>query len=84
MIDRFVLFKYDDVNFNDAVFTNAPQSTWTGDEVVVANLAPPIPDQNIDVNAETDSTSAETDNTNIDDPDSQVPAPTPQYQVPAN
>ena len=84
VIDRFVLFKYDDVNFNDAVFTNAPQSTWTGDEVVVANLAPPIPDQNIDVNAETDSTSAETDNTNIDDPDSQVPAPTPQYQIPAN
>jgi len=84
VIDRFVLFKYDDVNFNDAAFTNAPQSTWTGDEVVVANLAPPMPDQNTDVNAETDSTRAETDNTNIDDVDSQVPAPTPQYQVPAN
>jgi len=39
VLDRFTLFKYDSVNFNDGTFTNAPQSPHTGDEIEVIEVA---------------------------------------------
>ena len=45
VLDRFTLYKYDDVNFNDGVFTNAPQSPHMGDEIEVIAIAPtPTPE----------------------------------------
>lgn len=40
VIDRFALYKYDQVNFNDGVFTNAPQSPHTGDDLNVVSVMP--------------------------------------------
>ena len=96
VIDRFVLFKYDDVRFNDEVFSNTPQSAWTGDEIVVADIPEPEPEpepeETTEQNADSGSTntdSAETNTGNTGGTDSSVSPitatePTQQLQVPAN
>jgi len=75
VIDRFTLFNYDTVRFNNTVFSDAPQSPSTGDAVVVLDIDPPVPENNTDLNT--------------DDADSavgQLPVAelTQQFQVPAN
>jgi len=75
VIDRFVLFKYDDVRFNDEVFSNTPQSAWTGDEIVVADIPEPEPEPEPEPNTGgTDSSISPITATE----------PTQQLQVPAN
>ena len=64
VLDRFVLYKYDDIRFNDGVFSNAPQSPSTGDNPALANNLPepapePEPEQNADLNTPTDNTASE-------------------------
>ncbi len=79
VLDRFVLFKYDDVRFNDGVFSNAPQSPSTGDDPTLANSLPepepePEPEQNADLNSPTDNTDSEMS----------VVEPVQPWQIPAN
>ena len=63
VLDRFALYKYDSVNFNDRVFTDAPQSSFTGDQPAFLFTAPepepapePVPVQTTDLNTEPDGT----------------------------
>jgi len=61
VLDRFVLYKDDDVNFNDGVFTNAPQSPHTGDEIEVVTVTPePEPVTNTEPTTNTDNMTDET------------------------
>ncbi len=84
VLDRFALFKYDQVNFNDGVFTNAPQSPHTGDEPNVVSIAPlsapePEPEPEPKQNGTPDTTETEMATTD-------VPAvqPVNPWQIPAN
>ena len=65
VLDRFVLFKYDSVNFHDETFTQAPQSSYTGDEIEVIAVQPepepePEPEQQTDPATDVDNAVTDT------------------------
>ena len=81
VLDRFVLYKYDQVNFNDGVFTNAPQSPHTGDDLHVVSVVPePEP---VAVSQPESTQGVSPDNTDLITDESVIQTAQP-WQVPAN
>ncbi len=90
VLDRFVLYKYDQVNFNDGVFTNAPQSPHTGDDLNVVSIVPepePEPEPVVVSQPDPDTTqNVAVENTDGETAVTEMPAvqPAQPWKIPAN